>query len=133
MDDSINGPRDFKQVRNVKYQKTKKEKKSNNGNSSNLSDEVLDCISLVDTHDFVQHWSKAKGRMPIFVCYTKDQRKDLIFSLSRKNKYPIGVYAKLFPVSEKTNPYQARIQRGDLGIYPLSIFWIFEICSVLYT
>ena len=29
--------------------------------------------------------------MPNFVCYTEDQRKDLLFFLSRKSNYPIGV------------------------------------------
>ena len=63
LDDSINCPRDFKQVRNIKYQKTKKGKDVNNGKRNNLADEVLECISLVDTHLSVQHCSKAKGRI----------------------------------------------------------------------
>ena len=68
--DSVNRPRDFKQVRNVKYQKAKKEKNSHSGKINNLADEVLECVLLVGTHDFVQHYSKAKGRMPNFICYT---------------------------------------------------------------
>ena len=59
LDDSINYPRDFKQVRNVKYQKEKKE--NDGGEINNLADEVR----------FVQHCSKAKGRMPNFICYTQ--------------------------------------------------------------
>ena len=91
MGDSLQAPRDFKQVRNVKHQKLKREKQNNIGFKNNLADEVLECISLVDTHEFVQHWSKAKGKMPNFICYTENQLQDLIFFLSQKSTNPIGV------------------------------------------
>ena len=90
MNDSIEAPRDSKQVRNVRYQNSQKEKERK-GYKNNLADENLECISAVDTHDFVQHWSKSKGRMPNFVCYTGDQRDDLKFFLSQNTLYPIGV------------------------------------------
>ena len=46
---------------------------------------------MVDSHEFVQHCSKTKDRMPNFICYTENQRQDLIFSLYQKSNYPIGV------------------------------------------
>ena len=57
MDNSLQAPRDLKQVRNLKYQKSKKDRKIIEGCRNNLADEILECISLVDTHEFVQHWS----------------------------------------------------------------------------
>ena len=54
MNDSIEAPRDFKQGRNVRYQNSQKEKERKEY-KNNLADEILECISAVDTHDFVQH------------------------------------------------------------------------------
>ena len=66
MNDSIEAPRDFKQVRNVRYQNSQKEKERK-GYKNNLADEILECISAVDTHDFVQHWSKSVGCLTLSV------------------------------------------------------------------
>ena len=48
MNDSIEAPRDFKQARNVTYQNSQKEKERK-GYKNNLADEILECISAVDT------------------------------------------------------------------------------------
>ena len=90
-ENSFEAPKDFKQVRNVKYQQSRKDTKNKIGHKNNLADEVLHCISMVDSHEFVQHCSKTKDRMPNFICYTENQRLDLIFFLSQKSNYPIGV------------------------------------------
>ena len=90
LDDSLEAPRDFKQVRNMKYQNSKKEKQYNGRYKNNLADDILECITAVDTHEYVQHWSKSKGKMPNFVCYTENQREDLKLFLSQKRSYPIG-------------------------------------------
>ena len=58
---------------------------------NNLADEVLNCISMVDSSDFVQHFSKSKGVMPNFICYTENQTNDLNFFLSQKSQHPVGV------------------------------------------
>ena len=90
LENSFEAPKDFKQVRNVKYQQSRKDTKNKIGHKNNLADEVLHCISMVDSHEFVQHCSKTKDLMPNFICYTENQRQDLIFFLSQKSNYPIG-------------------------------------------
>ena len=90
LDNSFDAPKDFKQVRNVKYNLLKKHE-GNSGKKNNLADEMLECLSMVDSCEFVQHFCKTKGKMPNIVCYTEDQQKDLMFFLSQKREYPIGV------------------------------------------
>ena len=89
LEDSFIAPKGFKQVQNVKYNKSKKQE-FGVGKKNNSADEVLECISLVDSNDFVQQCCKTKCRMPNFICYTEDQRNDLLFFLSQKSEYPIG-------------------------------------------
>ena len=84
LENSFEAPKDFKQVRNVKYQQSRKYTKNKIGHKNNLADEVLHCISMVDSHEFVQHCSKTKDRMPNFICYTENQRQDLIFFCPKK-------------------------------------------------
>ena len=45
LEDSFGAPKDFNQIRNVKYQKLKKKKGNNFGNKNNLAEEVLECLS----------------------------------------------------------------------------------------
>ena len=91
LEDSFDAPKDFKLFLNVKYQQSTKHNKNKIENINNVADEVLDCISMVDSNEFVQQCSKSKGRVPNYICYTENQRDDLIFFLSQKSEYPIGV------------------------------------------
>ena len=88
--DSINAPKDFKQVRNIKYRQQKKHG-IQEGVKGNLADEILECLSMVDSCDFVRDLGKTKGKMPNIVCYTENQKKDLQFFLSQKSGNAIGV------------------------------------------
>ena len=91
LENSFDAPKDFKQIRNIKYQQSKKKSQNRMGKMNNLADEVLNCISMVDSNDFVQHFSKSKGVMPNFICYTENQINDLNFFLSQKSHHPVGV------------------------------------------
>ena len=57
LEDSFDAPKDFKQVRNVKYQQSTKQNKNKIGIKNNVADEVLDCISMFDSNEFVQQCS----------------------------------------------------------------------------
>ena len=70
---------------------SKQHDSGSDGKKNNLADEVLECLLMVDSCEFVQQFCKSKGKMPNFVCYTEDQKEDLMFFLSRKRDYPIGV------------------------------------------
>ena len=47
LENSFEAPKDFKQVRNVKYQQSRKDTKYKIGHKNNLADEVLHCIPMV--------------------------------------------------------------------------------------
>ena len=92
LDDSSTAARDFKQVRNVKYQKQlKNEKVKIEGNKANLADEVLECATLVNSNDFVQQVRMKKGKMPNFICFTEHQKQDLKFFLAQRSRYVLGI------------------------------------------
>ena len=90
-EDSFDGPRDLKQCQNVKYNERKKTDDRKKGKKTNLADEIIECISMVDEHPFVQQVSKGKGKMPNFVLYPQEQKQDLAYFLSQESNYIIGV------------------------------------------
>ena len=93
LDDSIEAPRDFKQVRNIKHRviADKEVQGGKKGKKGNLADELLECLLMVDRCEFVRTFSKSKDKLPTMVCYTDKQEKDLKFFISQKSGYPIGV------------------------------------------
>ena len=88
--DSLNGPKDFKQCQNVAHNTKKKETKIS-GRRNNFADELLDCMELVDTHEFVQHVYKTKGRLPSFILYTQNQMDDLMYYIKNQDGYALGI------------------------------------------
>ena len=88
LEDSFEAPKDFKECRNVKYQQQKEPEAK--GKRSNLADEILECVSLVNSHDFVQQYCQVKGKMPNLICFTDHQKIDLKYFLSQKTGYPLA-------------------------------------------
>ena len=86
-----NGPQWTTMDHNVPQWTTMDHNGPQKGVKGNLADEVLECLSMVDSSEFVQDFSKRKGKMPNIVCYTENQRKDLLFFLSQKSGNAIGV------------------------------------------
>lgn len=67
---SINQPRDTKQVRNLNHRETKKRKITSH--QHNVADEILQVIDMVDTQ-FVH----TKQHVPSIICYTNEQLQDM--------------------------------------------------------
>ena len=89
-EDSFNGPKDFKQCQNVGYNERKKEK-TTTGRKDNFADELLECMELVDSDNFVQHVSKSKGKLPNFVLYSDDQIDDFYYFVSHQGSHVLGL------------------------------------------
>ena len=89
-DDSSNCARDFRVVRNQK-QNEKKKIKNNRTNRDNIADEILDVISMVNVHPYVQTVIHNKDQVPSVICYTDDQVKDLKHFLKNTTAQPIGI------------------------------------------
>ena len=78
---SFEAPKDFKQVRNVKYQQSRKDTKNKIGHKNNLADEVLHCISMVDSSRVCAALFKNKGPNVQFYLLHREPtpRSDLLF------------------------------------------------------
>ena len=77
-------------LRNAKY-RSKKQTSTCTGNNNNIADEILNVISMMNTHPFVQEIVHKKNQVPAIICYTQDQMQDLRHFLSLKTNNPVGV------------------------------------------
>ena len=87
-EDSFNGPRDFKQCRNIAYNTKIKERKTS-GKGNNFADELVACMSLVDNHEYVHPLIKVKGQLPSFILYTEDQIDDMKYFIKKQKGYAL--------------------------------------------
>ena len=74
--DPENAPRDYHQIRNIKYNQKKQQKTAS---ASNVADQIIDISSMVNKDDFVKEvvYSESNGKPPSIICYTSDQLTDL--------------------------------------------------------
>ena len=84
MGDSFNSPRDIKPCQNVAYREKKRERNVRE-TKNNFTDELLECMEMMDSHPFVQQVFKSKGRLPNFILYTEHQIDDLKYFISHQN------------------------------------------------
>ena len=89
-DDSMNCARDFRVIRNQKYNARKREK-SNFTRNNNVADEILDVLGMLNEHPYVQTVIHNKLQVPSIICYTKEQIKDLKHFLTNTKNQPIGI------------------------------------------
>ena len=76
IDDSMNFARDFRVIKNLKYQQKQKEKIARS-NRVNVADEILEVLGMVNEHPFVQTIIHNKDQVPNIICYTNKQILDL--------------------------------------------------------
>ena len=76
LEDSINAPRDLKQVQNVKYHNMKEERGSTH--RKNTADDVQHLLTSIHDHPFIQQIVQTKGKpAPSVIVYTKEQLQDV--------------------------------------------------------
>ena len=90
-EDSSNGPKDFKQCQNVAHNERKKKDRKTIGNRNNFAEELLECMVLVDSDEFVQQVSKTKGKLPNFLLYSEDQIDHLMYFISHQGNNVLGL------------------------------------------
>ena len=90
-DDSLSGVRDFKVIRDIKHLEKKKEKKTTTTTRQNVADEILEVISMLNTHPFVQTITHNKDQVPSIICYTEEQIEDLKHFLKHPHSDPLGI------------------------------------------
>ena len=86
-DDSMNCARDFRVIRNQKYNARKREK-SISARNNNVADEILDVLGMLNEHPYVQTVIHNKLQVPSIICYTKEQIKDLKHFLTNTKNQP---------------------------------------------
>ena len=67
IDDSMNCARDFRVIKNLKYQQKQKEKIARS-NRVNVADEILEVLGMVNEHPFVQTIIHNKDQVPNIIC-----------------------------------------------------------------
>jgi hypothetical protein len=84
-----NAPRDDQQIRSKRY----RDKKKTMSGTSNIADQVLEGLSMVNNHEFVQEavYTNGNNKPPSFICYTKTQFEDMKLHLQRDSNCTIGV------------------------------------------
>ena len=70
------GPRDLKQVQNVKYY-NKKQKTNNKLYCQNVADEIQTLLSEMHDHPFIQEVIQTKGKPPSVILYLEDNLRDV--------------------------------------------------------
>jgi hypothetical protein len=68
--DEANSPRDLQQLRDLKY---RTEGKSTTSNGNNVADDILNVLSMVKDHPFIQKVEQSKNNVPSIILYSYEQ------------------------------------------------------------
>ena len=91
LENSMEAPRDLKQVQNFK-QANAKEQRLPATNRKNTADDVQTLINMMNDNPYIQEIVQMKGKPPMVILYTDDQLKDLRnFCLGHGSKSILGV------------------------------------------
>jgi hypothetical protein len=82
-------PRDLQQIRSKKFH----DKKNVTMGTSNIADQVLETLSMVNDHDFVQEsvYINGNNKPPSLICYTQTQLEDMQRHIKSDPSCTIGV------------------------------------------
>ncbi|CAG2244601.1 unnamed protein product [Mytilus edulis] len=90
LDDSMEAPRDLKQIQNFKYNEKKRER-PHQQKASNNADDIQTLMSMQHGHPFIKEIVQLSGKPPSVVVYTDEQLLDLKKFCSSESKHIIGV------------------------------------------
>jgi hypothetical protein len=82
-------PRDLQQIRSKKFH----DKKNVTMGTSNIADQVLETLSMVNDHDFVQEsvYINGNNKRPSLICYTQTRLEDMKRHIQSDPSCTIGV------------------------------------------
>ena len=91
LNNSMEAPRDLKQVQNFKQANTK-QKRVHTANRKNTADDVQTLINMMNDNPYIQEIIQMKGKPPMVILYTDDQLKDVKnFCIGHGSKSILGV------------------------------------------
>jgi hypothetical protein len=86
--DEANSPRDLQQLRDLKY---RTEGKSTTSNGNNVADDILNVLSMVKDHPFIQKVEQSKNNVPSIILYSYEQMTDFQKSIGTSKKKRVGI------------------------------------------
>ena len=88
LQDPESAPRDYHQIRNMKYNQKKRVSPA-----TNVADEIIEMLDLVHKDDFVKEvvYSKDNNKPPALICYTSEQLLDMQNFLKIDSERIIGI------------------------------------------
>ena len=131
LEDSMEAPRDLKQVQNFKHA-TAKQQKRPTIYRKNTADDVQVLINMMNDNPYLQEIVQMKGKPPMVILYDDDQLKDLKnFCVGYGNKsilgidrtFNLGACFVTLTVFKNTNLLRRSTQCPPLMLGPVFLHW----------
>jgi hypothetical protein len=90
--DEANAPRDLQQLRDLKY---RTEGKSATSNGNNVADDILNVLSMVKDHPFIQKVEQSKNNVPSIILYSYEQMTDFKKIIGTSKEPRVGIIMTL--------------------------------------
>ena len=89
LNNSIEAPRDLKQVQNSKHANSKQQR-GHTTNRKNTADDFQTFINMMNDHPYIQEVLQMKGKPPMAILYTNNQLKEINQSLELIGHLTLG-------------------------------------------
>ena len=131
LEDSVNAPRNLKQVQNMKHTKANLQR-GPSIHRKNTADDVQTIMNMMNDHPFIQEIVQIKGKPPMVILYTEDQLKDVRnFCVKHKEKTVLGVDRTFnlgacfvtLTVFKNTHLLRRSTQCSPIMLGPLFLHW----------
>ena len=73
-ENDVDGPRNCKQIRNIKYRAGPKESRQNH----NVADDMLQILNMLHDHKYVKYVFNSKGSPMSVILYSVEQLEDML-------------------------------------------------------
>ena len=90
--DEANAPRDLQQLHDLKY---RTEGKSATSNGNNVADDILNVLSMVKDHPFIQKVEQSKNNIPSIILYSYEQLTDFKKIIGTSKEPRVGIIVTL--------------------------------------
>jgi hypothetical protein len=134
LEDSIDAPRNLKQVQNIKQTNARKQR-APDANRKNNADDVQTIMNMMNDHPFIQEIVQTKGKPPMVIVYTEEQVKDVKnFCVTRKDSsmnsilgvdrtFNLGACFVTLTVFKNNHLLRRSTQRPPIMLGPLFLHW----------
>ena len=79
-ENDVNGPRNCRQIRNIKYRAGPKESRQ----SHNVADDMLQILNMLHDHKYVKYIFNSKGSPMSVILYSVEQLEDMLIFIKHR-------------------------------------------------